>query len=159
MSAAQAHRSIFVEWSGGVKILRLILFVAGMSLLGAGPSVADGVGSQLYEVVTDTGMPHLEENLRYARTLETRCLDRRDLSSAFWMLNDVSLQDCKLSKTIGSPEEDVYRLSCTGGHGTTGQATWQIGPDRLAGTLDVRLGGKNMTFYQRITARSLGACG
>ena len=40
----------------------------------------------------------------------------------------------------------------------TGDARWQLGPDTIAGTLNVRLGGKNMTFYQRITARAAGVC-
>jgi len=53
----------------------------------------------LYEVTTETGMPHLEENLRYATRQERRCLDRHDLSSAFWMLGHASLQDCRLVKT------------------------------------------------------------
>ena len=42
---------------------------------------------------------------------------------------------------------------------------WQFEPGpggsgemRLSGTLNVRLGGKNMTFYQRVTARAAGAC-
>jgi hypothetical protein len=75
------------------------------------------------------------------------------------MLNDVSLQDCKLVKV---PEEEtnatLYLLKCDGGHGTTGDARWQLGSDAIAGTLNVRLGGKNMTFYQRITAKPLGVC-
>ena len=114
---------------------------------------------RLYEVTTETGMPNLEENLRYAVVMEKRCLNTQDLSDAFWMLSDVALQDCKLVKV---PEEQMnatlYLLKCDGGHGTTGDAKWQLGPDTIAGTLNVRLGGKNMTFYQRITAKPLGAC-
>lgn len=135
----------------------MIAFVAALGSLARGAPADAGPG--LYEVTTDTGMPHLEENLRYARKLEKRCLDPRDLSGEFWMLDDVSLQDCKLVKTDESPDAAVYRLSCAGGHGTTGQASWHLGTDPITGTLDVRLGGKNMTFYQRITARSVGACG
>ena len=40
----------------------------------------------LYEVITETGMPHLEENLRYAVTRENRCLTGEDLASAFPIL-------------------------------------------------------------------------
>jgi hypothetical protein len=107
---------------------------------------------RLYEVITETDMPHLEENLRYATRQERRCLDRHDLSSAFWMLGHVSLRDCRLVKTGEDAGSAGYRLQCDGGHGTTGEALWQFDSDRMTGTLKVRLGGKNMTFYQRITA-------
>jgi len=106
----------------------------------------------LYEVVTETDMPHLEENLRYAVRREQRCLDVGDLSTAFWMLGHVSLQDCTLVKVEQDPVSARYGLQCSGGHGTTGEALWQFAPDRLTGTLRVRLGGKNMTFHQRINA-------
>ena len=121
-------------------------------------SVADGAPPRLYEVTTATGMPHLDENLRYATVTQKQCLDTRDLASVFWMLKDVSLQDCKLVKVSESAETAAYQLQCSGGHGTTGEATWQLGPAAIAGTLNVRLGGKNMTFYQRITARPIGPC-
>jgi hypothetical protein len=107
---------------------------------------------QSYEVVTETEMPHLEENLRYAVRHERHCLDRHDLSGAFWMLGHVSLADCRLLKTGEDAGSATYRLQCDGGHGTTGEARWQFDSGRLTGTLRVRLGGKNMTFYQRITA-------
>ena len=105
-------------------------------------------------------MPHLEENLRYATRVERMCTDPRELTTAFWMLRDVSLQDCELIKTSEEPEGvSQYQLKCYGGHGTTGSATWRFGSDTVSGTLLVRLGGKNMTFYQRITAKPLGKCG
>jgi len=106
----------------------------------------------MYEVVTETDMPHLEENLRYATRRERHCLDRHDLSTAFWMLGHASLQDCRLVKGSQDAASAIYRLQCDGGHGTTGDARWQFDADRMTGTLRVRLGGKNMTFFQRITA-------
>jgi hypothetical protein len=113
---------------------------------------------RLYAMRTETGMPHLAENLRYAVINEERCLDTGDLSDAFWMLKDVSLQDCRLRRTQATADRATCRLECSGGHGTTGTARWVFEPQSIAGTLDVRLGGKNMTFYQRITARALGSC-
>ena len=111
-----------------------------------------------YEVVTETGMPHLEENLRYATRIERMCVDTRELAQAFWMLRDVSLQDCKLVNVNEAPDQSLYQLKCSGGHGTTGDARWQFTPSTVSGTLNVRLGAKNMTFYQRITAKPLGEC-
>ncbi|MBA3625751.1 MAG: hypothetical protein H0W48_15165, partial [Methylibium sp.] len=40
-----------------------------------------------------------------------------------------------------------------------GEARWQFEPNGITGTLNVRLGGKNMTFFQRITAKPIGECG
>lgn len=129
----------------------------------ASPAFADGsvqratmtssTSPRLYDVTTETGMPHLEENLRYAIVRQRRCLDPGDLSRAFWMLDDVSLRDCRLRKIVETEGTARYELLCDGGHGTTGSAQWQIDADQLRGTLDVKLGGKNMTFYQRVVAR------
>jgi hypothetical protein len=113
---------------------------------------------RLYQMSTHTGMPHLDENLRYAVVNEQRCLDPNDLSGAFWMLDDVSLRDCKLAKLSQSPTGASYVLQCNAGHGTSGDATWQFTPRQLTGVMNVRLGGKNMTFYQRITAAPVGEC-
>jgi len=120
---------------------------------------AAGAGSlRLYEVTTATSMPHLDESLRYATRTEARCIDIHDLSGEFWMLREVSLQDCRLVKDSESDDAASYLLMCDGGHGTTGAATWQLGEGVIAGTLNVRLGGKNMTFNQRITAKPIGSC-
>ena len=127
---------------------------------------AHGAAPRLFDMTTETGMPHLEENLRYAVVSERRCIGEADLATAFWMLRDVSLQDCTLQREPGSTAatggeagaDRRYVLACTGGHGTTGNAHWKIEENALTGTLNVRLGGKNMTFYQRITARPVGAC-
>lgn len=134
-------------------------FLRALSLLalGAGASAADPLPPRLYEVTTLTGMPHLDENLRYATVTERRCVDPQQLQRLFWMLDDVSLQDCKLVKA--EPSGTRYELQCSGGHGTSGQALWALAPEALSGTLNVRLGGKNMTFWQRITARPVGVCG
>ncbi len=145
-----------------VKCRRLTRILAGLGFVGVWASSAfatEGASPRLYEMTTATGMPNLEENLRYAVVTEQKCLSTDDLSDAFWMLKDVSLQDCRLVKANGEERNaTLYLLRCDGGHGTTGDARWQFGSDIIAGTLNVRLGGKNMTFYQRITARPLGAC-
>jgi hypothetical protein len=113
---------------------------------------------QLYEIVTETTMPHLEENLRYATTREQRCLEQDKLWSAFPILHHPALKDCRLDQESRQQDASSYALVCEGRHGTTGRATWELGRKQITGTLDVKLGGKNMTFYQRITARPLSEC-
>jgi len=133
-----------------------LLVVSAMVWLQA--RAAEPMPPKLYQVTTETGMPHLEENLRYATTQGKRCLGQRELSSAFPVLRLEALKDCKLDHEKRLDETVSYVLTCDGGHGTTGAARWQVGIDQLQGTLEVKLGGKNMTFYQRITARPLGEC-
>jgi hypothetical protein len=123
---------------------------AGIAVQAASP--------QLYELTTETAMPHLEENLRYATRTETRCLRADELVAAFWMLREPALQDCRLTPSAQADAPGTYALQCDGGHGTTGGAEWRTDGDSRVGTLRVRLGGKNMTFSQRITARPLGTC-
>lgn len=135
-------------------------FVAMLAGLLAGGSEAQAPipEPRLYDLVIETGMPHLDEHLRYATLRERRCLDRGDLGRVFPALADVSLQDCRLVLAEQDADGARYGLQCSGGHGTSGEARWSFDEAALAGTLRVRLGGKNMTFYQRVTARAAGAC-
>jgi hypothetical protein len=128
--------------------------------IGVAAAAGDGAPNSpvLYEVVTETGMPHLEENLRYTTTREQRCLTRHDLLSSFPILQHESLQDCSLGRPDANSGAWRMPLLCTGAHGTTGRAQWRFGERSIVGLLNVKLGGKNMTFYQRITATPLGEC-
>ena len=114
--------------------------------------------TQLYELTTETGMPHLEENLRYTTHRERVCLRQQALSAAFPILDHPALQGCTLQDETTQGDVVSYTLVCPGGHGTTGQAVWHIGQHQFRGTLNIKLGGKNMTFYQRLTAIPLGHC-
>jgi hypothetical protein len=114
--------------------------------------------ARLYEVTTETGMPHLEENLRYTTTQERQCLAHQGLASAFPILSHPALQGCRLDEESRDGDTVSYVLVCEGGHGTTGDAVWKLGERQLRGTLNVKLGGKNMTFYQRVTANAVGKC-
>lgn len=114
--------------------------------------------ARLYDVTVETGMPHLEENLRYAATRSERCLARKDLESAFPVLDHSSLAGCRLREQSSDEDTIVYTLVCEQSTGTTGKATWRIGEHVIRGTLDVKLGGKNMTLFQRVTAKVIGDC-
>lgn len=112
----------------------------------------------LYEVVVQTTMPHLEENLRYTKTTSTQCLTKSALLVTFPVLAEDSFDECKLTSQAHSDTHASYRLVCPTSTGTTGTARWQFNASHFAGTLEVKLGGKNMTFHQRITAKRVGEC-
>lgn len=119
---------------------------------------SDTVPSHLYQLTTETGMPHLEENLRYSTIREERCLAPKDVPSTFSLLRHAALEGCKLNEETRRDDTVSYRLVCEGGNATTGRATWVSGEHQMRGRLDVKLGGKNMTVYQRVTARPRGKC-
>jgi hypothetical protein len=103
-------------------------------------------------------MPHLEENLRYAVTRTEQCLTRADLGAAFPILDHPSLAGCKLREQSQDQDTLLYALVCDGSAGTTGSATWRVAEHVIRGKLDVQLGGKNMTFFQRVTGTLIGEC-
>ncbi len=112
----------------------------------------------LYEIVVQTTMPHLEENLRYTKTTSEECLTRSELLVTFPILSEGAFSECRLSQQAQSDSHASYRLVCPTSTGTTGNAVWQFNAEHLAGTLEVKLGGKNMTFHQRVTAKRVGEC-
>jgi hypothetical protein len=119
---------------------------------------SDTLPARRYAITSEIGMPHLEENLRYATTHEERCLTVSSLPSAFSLLRHAALAGCALQEDGRDGDTVAYRLVCAGGTETTGRATWVLGAHQLTGTLIVRLGGKNMTVYQRMTAKPRGQC-
>ena len=134
----------------------LVMILA--SPMGVMTQAAEVLPPQVYELTTETGMPHLEENLRYTTHHERVCLTHQALSAVFPVLEHPALRGCRLQDEVRRTDAIYYTLVCSGGHGTTGQAVWHTGPRSYRGTLNIRLGGKNMTFYQRITAIPVGAC-
>jgi hypothetical protein len=139
-------------------VLIVPVLVAAPVLVIAPVQGSDAAPPQLYELTTETSMPHLEENLRYANTTRRQCLALSQLTTAFPILRHPALEGCRLEGEVRQPQSLSYQLVCTGGHGTTGAAVWHLDEHRLRGTLDIKLGGKNMTFFQRITAIPLGKC-
>jgi hypothetical protein len=142
---------------------RLFLLIPGF-LLTFHSRAAELLPARLYDVTIETAMPHLEENLRYTTTHQRSCISRKDLATQFPILGHPTLAGCTLRDQ--SPNADnaardgtvKFGLSCNDRHGTTGAAVWHIDEQRIRGRLDVKLGGKNMTFSQTVTAKVVGRC-
>ena len=138
------------------KGLRWCIAAAALGLLP--PSSAQADQSWLYEVVIETGMPNLEENLRYATTKSKQCFNDSELAHSFSALRHHALRGCELERASHLSDGSSYALTCKGSTETHGNATWSVTSERKVGTLRVKLGGKNMTFFQRVSARVLGSC-
>jgi hypothetical protein len=111
-----------------------------------------------YEITAQTVMPHLEESLRYATTRERRCLRRHELSSVFPILRHHSLEGCNLVDERSHGDTIHYLLVCQRPEVASGSARLNLDPGRIMGALEIKMGGKNMTFGQRIEATRQGEC-
>ena len=144
------------RFTGFAATLSLVLGLLGTPLLAQTHPPAGEPG--WYRVRTETSMPNLDENLRYATRTEERCVDPADLADQFWMTRDSALTDCALEKIRQDATMAHYRLVCQGRHGAEGGARWRFDASRMTGVLDLRLGGKNMTLSQRIVSERIGDC-
>jgi hypothetical protein len=111
-----------------------------------------------YEILARTEMPHLEESLRYATTRERRCLRADEPASLFPILQHPSLEGCSLVDARRHGSTLRYRLACASPEVASGSAQLDEGPGRIAGVLQIKMGGKNMTFAQRVEALRQGEC-
>jgi hypothetical protein len=136
----------------------MTLAAAAALLCAAAWASGEAVAPGTYEITAQTVMPNLEENLRYATTRERRCLSGRDLASVFPLLRHYSLEGCKLVDESRNGGALRYVLACASPQVATGAARLDAAPGRITGSLEIKMGGKNMTFSQRVEALRQGDC-
>ena len=71
-------------------------------------------GRSLYELAVETSMPHLEENLRYTKTIATECLNESELLVAFPVLTDNAFRGCRSHRTRSACGGGAVRFRCDG---------------------------------------------
>jgi hypothetical protein len=145
-----------LQFLSGLSVTRRLLIPAFLLMLPV--QASELIPARLYEVTIETGMPHLEENLRYTTTHRRSCISSKDLATEFPILSHPTLAGCTLGGETRKDDTVKFGLSCGDRHGTTGAAVWHIDKQRIRGRLDVKLGGKNMTFSQTVTAKVIGNC-
>jgi hypothetical protein len=157
-NAAFAKAACILGWALSPAALRTVIS-ATISLLTTAAWTSGQAGPPgLYEITSETVMPHLEENLRYAKTRERRCMRDQSVAALFPILQHQSLNGCKLGAGNRSHDGVYYSLICVDGQGTTGAAELHTVADNIHGVLEIQMGGKNMTFSQRIAAMRQGDC-
>ena len=112
----------------------------------------------LYELTAQTVLPHLEESLRYATTRSRRCLGTQEASALFPLLRHEAFAGCSLLHESSSEAEAHFSLRCNNPQAATGAAHFALQSGGFHAVLHVKMGGKNMTLSQRISAPRLGAC-
>ncbi len=110
-----------------------------------------------YEVFSETIMPNLEQ-LRHHSNHRSICMNE-DVSALFPILRHNAFDGCSLKQENEKSGRYYYRIVCKGALLSTGTALLDMTEDPLRGEIRVRMGGKNMTFSQQITATRQGDCG
>lgn len=157
-STATKSEPVIVDLRRPFKRRRIILPLAASLFATAAWTRSEAVPPGVYEINTQTLMPHLEENLRYANTRERRCIHDQTASGFFPILRHHSLTGCNLATGHRSGDTTYYPLVCDSAQETTGFAELHIVANRIDGELQIQTGGKNMTFSQRIKATRRGDC-
>lgn len=110
-----------------------------------------------YKLVTRMMMPHLEEMRRIVKR-HNQCLEGGDPAELFPVLRQPALRGCFLGYAVERAGRTDYVLQCESARVATGTAQLVRTNARIDGVLEVKMGGKNMTFSQHSTAVRLGAC-
>jgi hypothetical protein len=134
--------------------------LAVVCLLALPPAVAAdrlALAGGRYDISAQMLMPHLEE-MRRIRTREARCIAPGDAAALFPVLRQPALRGCAFAHGERGPAGFEYLLVCESARVASGRAQFEQRSDRIIGVMDVKMGGKNMTFTQRIEARRDGDC-
>jgi hypothetical protein len=131
----------------------LALWAGALSTQAATLDLAPGS----YSVASQIVMPHLDAMRREVET-SRRCLSGATPRELFSVFDQPALRGCDFAYPRATAQGVEYVLRCQSALVATGTLSLQrAGPDTV-GLAAIKMGGKNMTFTQRVVARRLGAC-
>jgi hypothetical protein len=137
----------------------LVLLAMTAAATAGPPALPLALPAGAYTLAAQTLMPHLDE-MRWVVRREERCYDGSDaLPSLFPVLRQAALTGCSLGSGERDGERLRYELTCASPRVATGSAEILPTAQGAVGKLEVRMGGKNMTFSQRVEALRHGDCG
>lgn len=111
-----------------------------------------------YVLAVQMILPHLDE-MRRITVRDERCLTAGQVAGLFPVFDQPALRGCKLEYPKRGAESTDYVLVCESARVATGNARVTVESDgALLGQLQVKMGGKNMTFSQHSIARRTGDC-
>lgn len=132
--------------------LPLLLLVLAVPAAADEPSVLLPAGR--YRLASQMQMPHLEEMRRQVAHL-TRCIADDDLRALFPVLDQPALRGCALGFPRALAKGMHYSLVCQSARVASGTADVERTRRGVIGMLRIKMGGKNMTFTQRVEAERL----
>lgn len=129
-----------------------------MPALAFAQAAGESLPSGEYEISAQIVMPNLEDNLRYTQRHERRCIRADEWPQVFATLRHESFAGCTLGRAVPRGDAVQYPLSCESAEVASGAARLTVLAGRVDGELKVKMGGKNMTFSERVSAVRVGDC-
>ena len=93
-------------------------------------------------------------------TTVTRCVTRAALASgeAFFVLSENPLSRCPLLEYRVGADRATFRIVCPGPNMGRAVGVFDLGPAAYRGSIEMNMGGKNMTMSETQVARRIGDC-
>lgn len=139
-----------------MKVL-IILAVCASITVAAAAGARDAYHAGRYHIESQMLLPHLEEMRRISEH-QSLCVGAAEALGFFPVALQPALRGCAL---VARPETDAaldYVLVCKSVNGASGYARLAVDGDNVKGVLEAKMGGKNMTFSQHVTAQREGDC-
>jgi hypothetical protein len=132
----------------------LSLFVAHAGLADARVELTPG----LYEVEGEVVLPNTS-NIA-SRTTVRHCVTAADLATgrAFFVLSDNPIRACALYDFEAHKEQVRYRIACSGPNAANALAEFALQQTHDPGTIQMQMGGKNMTMFETQHAVRVAEC-
>jgi len=132
-----------------------LLLTASLAVPAAEPVFPPGH----YLLTAQLVMPHLEE-MRRMSTHGEQCLSGTTPEALFPVLRQPALRGCRFTDGKRAGTRNEYVFACASARVASGHMALTHAPerDRVTALLEVKMGGKNMTFSQRVVARRDGDC-
>ncbi len=138
--------------------LRLLMVVSGLSVMNAVAATSEfTLPAGEYAIHSNMVMPHLDE-MRRIIAEESRCLAEDDAHALFPVMRQPALRGCTFGFGEARDQAFHYVLVCQTARVATGTAELTHRGASVIGNLIVKMGGKNMTFAQRVEAVRAGDC-
>ncbi|HTT37198.1 MAG TPA: DUF3617 family protein [Burkholderiales bacterium] len=112
----------------------------------------------LYRVEVRISLPNVQDTA--APMLLTRCIGADDLQSgrAFFVMSENPLKSCDLLDYRVTAGTAVYRIACPGPNKGSAVAVFDTAATSYHGTIQMNMGGKNMTMSEAQAATRIGDC-
>lgn len=137
----------------------IVFFVGTLALFWRAKNVcAHELVPGFYKIKVTVELPNVIDPAH--EVLVTRCITRDDLlrHDPFKIESDTPLANCRRTPICMSGAKAGFQVICDGGTGGMANARFTLSKSRFMGTIDMNMGGKNMTVVERQAGRRVGDC-
>lgn len=136
-----------------MRLLILLALIVAPGVARAGDAVLE---PGEYEVEMRLKLPHIED-MGAERTAKV-CIANGGTHGIVVLSENNPLARCPSSNVKQSGDELSFDLICEGHNQATAWAKFRLWPNRFAGAITMKMGGKNMTMTERQMGRRIGVC-